>query len=86
MAEALIMIAFIVLFLGTLALIQFPEIATEIYVVLESLITYMGEATGVLWFFLPKNLTLVVLGLVFGIEVIFRAFLIFLWIYNHLKQ
>lgn len=86
MAEALIMIAFIVLFIGTLVLIQFPAIATEIYTVLASLITYLGDATGILWFFLPKNLTLVVLGLVFGIEVVFRAFLIFLWIYNHLKQ
>lgn len=86
MAAALIMLAFIALFVGTIVLIQFPEIATEIYVTLESLIEYMANATGILWFFLPKNLTLTVLALVVSIEVIFRAFLLFQWIYNHLKQ
>lgn len=86
MAAALIMIAFITLFLGVIILIQFPEVATEIYVVLESLIEYVSSATGVLWFFLPKNLTLTVLVLVVAIEVIFRAFLLFLWIYERLKQ
>lgn len=86
MAAALIMIAFITLFLGTIILIQFPEIAAEIYVVLESLIEYISSATGILWFFLPKTLTLTVLALVVAIEVIFRAFLLFQWIYERLKQ
>lgn len=86
MATALIMLAFIALFVGTIVLIQFPEIATEIYTVIASLIDYISSATGILWFFLPKNLTLTVLALVFGIEVIFRAFLLFRWIYNSLKQ
>lgn len=86
MAAALIMLAFIALFVGTIVLIQFPEIATEIYVVLESFIEYISNATGILWFFLPKNLTLTVLALVIAIEVIFRAFLLFQWIYERLKQ
>lgn len=86
MAAALIMLAFIALFVGTIVLIQFPEIATEIYVVLESFIEYISSATGILWFFLPKTLTLTVLALVVAIEVIFRAFLLFQWIYERLKQ
>lgn len=86
MAAALIMLAFIALFVGTIVLIQFPTIATEIYTVLSSLIQYLADATGLLWFFIPKNLTLTVLALVFAIEVIFRAFLLFRWIYNSLKQ
>lgn len=86
MASALIMLAFIAIFVGTIVLIQFPEFAAEIYVVLESFIEYISSATGILWFFLPKNLTLTVLGLVFAIEVIFRAFLLFRWIYDSLKQ
>ena len=52
----------------------------------HTLIDYMGQASGILWFFLPKTLTLTVLALVIGIEVIIRAFMIFLWVYNHLKQ
>lgn len=86
MAAALIMIAFIVLFVGTIVLIQFPEVATDIYITLEAFIEYISEATGILWFFLPKTLTLTVLGLVIAIEVIFRAFLLFQWIYDRLKQ
>lgn len=86
MAAALIMLAFIALFVGTIMLIQFPEIATQIYEVLSALIQYLADATGILWFFIPKNLTLIVLGLVFAIEVIFRAFLLFRWIYESLKQ
>lgn len=86
MAAALIMIAFIVLFVGTIVLIQFPEVATDIYITLEAFIDYISESTGILWFFLPKTLTLTVLGLVIAIEVIFRAFLLFQWIYERLKQ
>lgn len=86
MATAVIIIAFIALFVGTIVLIQFPEIATEIYTVIQSVIGYIEQGTGILWFFLPKTLTLTVLGLVIAIEVIIRAFLIFQWIYNHLKQ
>lgn len=86
MATAVIIIAFIALFVGTVTLIQFPAIATEIYTVIQSVITYMSQGVGILWFFLPKTLTLTVLGLVIAIEVIIRAFLIFQWIYNHLKQ
>lgn len=86
MSAAIIMIGFIVLFVGTITLIQFPEIATEIYTVLSSLIGYLGDASGILWFFLPKTLTLTVLALVLAIELVIRGILIFLWIYEHLKQ
>lgn len=86
MATAIIMLAFIALFVGVIVLIQFPEVAAEIYTTLEAFIAYMGDASGILWFFLPKNLTLTVIALVIGIEVIYRAFLLFMWIYNSLKQ
>lgn len=86
MSAAIIMIGFIVLFVGTIALIQFPEVATEIYTVLSAFIGYLGDASGILWFFLPKTLTLTVLALVLAIEVVIRGIIIFLWIYNHLKQ
>lgn len=86
MATAVIIIAFITLFIGTVVLIQFPAIATEIYTVAQSVIDYMAQGAGILWFFLPKTLTLTVLTLVISIEVIIRGFLIFQWVYNHLKQ
>lgn len=86
MATAIIMIAFIALFIGTILLLQFPEIATEIYIVLQSAIDYIGHGSGILWFFVPRSLALTILSLVLAIEVIYRGFLIFLWIYNHLKQ
>lgn len=85
MALALILIAFIVLFVGMIVLIQFPEVATDIYITLEAFIEYISDSTGILWFFLPKTFTLTVLGLVIAIEVIFRAFLLFQWIYDKLK-
>ncbi len=86
MSTAIIMLGFIALLVATIALVQFPEVATEIYVTLSAFIGYMGDATGILWFFLPKTLTLIVLGCVLGIEVAFRAFQIFLWIYEHLYR
>lgn len=86
MATAVIIIAFIALFVGTIALIQFPEVATEIYQVISAVMDYISQASGIVWFFLPKNLTLIVLTLVISIEVIIRGFKIFLFIYNHLKQ
>ena len=53
MAIAVIIIAFITLFVGTVTLIQFPAIATEIYTVIHSVITYMSQGVGILWFFFP---------------------------------
>lgn len=86
MATAIIMLAFIALFVGTITLVQFPEIATEIYTVISSVLEYIAQASGILWFFLPKTLTLIVLGLVISIEIIIRTVKLFLWIYEHLKQ
>lgn len=86
MATAVIIIAFITLFVGTVVLIQFPEVATEIYTVAQSVIDYMSQGIGIVWFFVPRTLTLTVLALVLAIEVIIRAWLIFQWVYNHLKQ
>lgn len=86
MAAAVIMIAFIALFVGTITLVQFPEVATEIYQVISAVMDYISQAAGIVWFFLPKTLTLTVLTLVIAIEVIIRGIKIFLWIYDHLKQ
>lgn len=86
MVTAIIILAFIALFVGSVVLIKFPAIATDIYTVASSFIDYMAQGAGILWFFLPKTLTLTVLTLVIAIEVIIRAFMIFLWVYNHLKQ
>lgn len=85
MATAILIITIILIFVAFILMIQFPEFATEIYTVLHSLIEYMGNASGILWFFLPKELTLVVLGLVLAIEVIIRSIMIFLWIYRHVR-
>lgn len=56
MAAAIIMIAFILLFVGTIVLIQFPAVATEIYTVASSFMTFLGNSTGLLWFFCLKLL------------------------------
>lgn len=86
MAAAIIMLAFIALFVGTIVLIKFPAVATEIYDIISLVIDYIGKGTGILWFFVPRQLALTIVTLVLAIEVIYRGFLLFLWIYNHLKQ
>lgn len=86
MVTVLFFLAFILLFVGTLVLIQFPEVATEIYSVITVVIDYISKGVGIVWFFFPKTLTLTVLGIVIAFEVVYRGILIFLWIYNHLKQ
>lgn len=86
MVTVLFFLAFILLFVGTIVLVQFPEIATEIYHVISIVIDYIGKGSGILWFFVPKTLALIVVGLVLAIETIIRGIQIFLWIYGHLKQ
>lgn len=86
MAAALIMLAFIALFVGTIVLVQFPPIATEIYSVISAVLEYISSAMGIVWFIFPKHLTLVVVGLTIAIEIIIRNFGFFIWIYNRLKQ
>lgn len=86
MVTVLFFLAFILLFVGTIVLIQFPEIATEIYEVISIVIDYIGQGSGILWFFVPKTLALIVVGLVLAIETICRGFKLFMWIYGNLKQ
>lgn len=86
MATAIIILAFIALFIAFIVLVQFPEIATQIYTIIESLINYISNGTGIIWFLFPKTLTLIVFNLVIGIEVTIRALKIFLWIYDKLKN
>lgn len=86
MATAIIILAFIALFIGFIVLVNFPALATEIYTVISSLITYISHGTGIIWFLFPKTLTLLVFDLVIGIEVTIRALKIFLWIYDKLKN
>lgn len=86
MASAIIILAFIGLFVGTLTLIQFPAIAADILTVFEKLMYYFGQGTSILWFFVPKSITLTVIGLVISIEVIIRGFKIFLFVYDKLKN
>ncbi|MCM1222394.1 MAG: hypothetical protein NC548_48795 [Lachnospiraceae bacterium] len=86
MVTVLFFLAFILLFVGTIVLVQFPEVATEIYEVISIVIEYVSKGSGIVWFFLPKTLTLIVLGIVLAVEVIMRGLHVFLWIYDHLKQ
>lgn len=86
MAAAVIMITFITLFLGTIILVQFPVLATEIYTVIGAFTGYVSDAMGIVWFFLPKNLTLTLIGIALAIELVKYGFMLFCWVYNHLKQ
>lgn len=86
MVTVLFFLAFILLFVGTITLIQFPEIATQIYEVIEIAINYIAAASGILWFFVPKTFALIVVGLSLAIEAVVRFLEIFIFGYKHLKQ
>lgn len=86
MATAIIILAFITLFVGSVTLIKFPSIASVVYSTMNSLFVYMQQGLGILWFFVPQSLVLTILGLVVSIEVIIRGFKIFLFVYDKLKN
>lgn len=85
MATVILLLAIIAVFVAFIGALQFPEVTTLFYEFWQTACTYIGQGTGILWLFVPKSLALALLTIVIAMEVIYRAILIFVWIYGKIK-
>lgn len=85
MAMVILVVAIIAVFVAFVAALQFPEVTTLFYEFWQTACGYISQGTGILWLFVPKSLALALLTIVIAMEVIYRAILIFVWIYGKIK-
>lgn len=85
MAQVILVLAVIGIFIAFIAALSFPAVTTLFYQFWQTACTYIGQGTGILWLFVPKSLAIALLEIVIAMEVIYRAILIFSWIYAKIK-
>lgn len=85
MAEVIFLIGIITIFVTFLLAVSFPAVTTQIYSVIQSFLTYISSSTGIIWMFVPKDYTLMLLNLVIAVELIIRGYKIFMFIYAKIR-
>lgn len=72
--------AFIAIIVAYILIIQFPSLASQVSTVLDAIIYYLSQAMGIVWLFVPQQLTVVLMSLAISIEVIVLAYKFVMWI------
>ena len=70
MAVVILIAVFIGLVVTYIVAIQFPGLADQIISATDALIFYLGQALDIVWIFVPKTITIVLMSLAIGVEVI----------------
>lgn len=60
--------------------IQFPAIDNTIVSVCNLLLEYIQQAMGIVWLFLPKTITMTILGAVLAIELVIMGYHFVMWV------
>lgn len=85
MAHVILVLAVIAIFVAFVSALKFPQLATVFYDFWNQCLEYLRMGTGILWLFTPRNLVLALLNIVILLEVLYKAFQIFTWIYHKIK-
>lgn len=72
--------AFIAIIVAYILIIQFPSLASQVSTVLDAIIYYLSQAMGIVWLFVPQQLTVVLVSLSISIEVIVLGYKFVMWI------
>lgn len=76
----IILAAFIAIIVAYILIIQFPSLASQVSTVLDAIIYYLSQAMGIVWLFVPQQLTVVLMSLAISIEVIVLGYKFVMWI------
>lgn len=71
---------FIAIFVGLVLVIQFPSLIDVIYTYVDAIIYYVGQGLDIVWLFVPKALTVPLMSLAIGVEVIVLGYKFVMWI------
>lgn len=72
--------AFIALIVSYLLVIQFPALASQVTSILDALIYYLGQAMDIVWLFVPQSITVTLMTLAIGVEVIVLGYKFVMWV------
>lgn len=60
--------------------ISFPAVSTEIITYIDFLFSYIQMGMGIVWLFVPRGITVTLMTLVIGIEVIILGYKFVMWV------
>lgn len=80
MAVVILIAVFIGLVVTYIVAIQFPGLADQIISATDALIFYLGQALDIVWIFVTKTITIVLMSLAIGVEVIVLGYKFVMWI------
>lgn len=71
---------FVAIFVALVLVITFPELASTVPSYVDAIIYYMGQGMDIVWLFVPKTITIALMTLAIGIEVIVLGYKLVMWI------
>lgn len=60
--------------------ISFPSVSTEIISYIDFLFQYIEQGMGIVWLFVPRSITVTLMTLVIGVEVIILGYKFVMWV------
>lgn len=60
--------------------ISFPTVSTEIISYIDFLFQFVQQAMGIVWLFVPQGITVTLMSLVVGVEVIILGYKFVMWV------
>lgn len=85
MAQVILVLAVIAIFISFVGALSFPELATVFYQFWNVAMSYLSQGTGILWLFIPRSLAVPLLEIVIALELIYKSVILFSWIYHKIK-
>lgn len=80
MVVAILIGVFIALIAAYLLVIQFPGLIDAVGSAVDALIFYLGQAMDIVWLFAPKTVTIALMTLAIGVEVVVLGYKFVMWI------
>lgn len=60
--------------------VSFPAVSTEIIIYIDYMFGYIEQAMGIVWLFAPRGITITLMTLTIGVEVIVLGYKFVLWV------
>ena len=80
MVVAILIGVFIALVAAYILVIQFPGLVPAVGSAVDALIFYLGQAMDIVWLFVPKAVTIALMTLAIGVEVVVLGYKFVMWI------
>lgn len=80
MVQTILIAIFIGLVVTYVLSIAFPELASAVISSTQALVFYLSQAMDIVWLFVPKTITLTLMGLAIAVEIVVLGYKFVMWI------